>query len=366
MKIKPFQAAYPKVELITSPKSFFGSIKHNYIEYRDNGFYEELKGEGYYVYQIKTLDKTHTGIITLSDVTEMKKGRILKHEKTLAAKEQNMMHLLLQRKALVKPVLLGFKSNKAINQIIEKTTKKKPLNKIHFKEDNEVHIVWTVFDKNMVEEITEHFKKIKKAYIGDGHHRCTTVKLLSESKKLGKDASKYNHLLTAYFPFEQLKIWDFNRVMNITGIISIPELIVELSKYFEISKLEKAVKPKKKHQLTFYIEGIWYRMVWREKYLSKKKDELLLDSALLNKYIFGKILGVEDVRTDTRIQYYGGTQPLTKIENSANKKEQGMGVCIYPVSVKELTTIADMGLTLPPKSTWFLPRLKSGMLTKNL
>lgn len=366
MKVKPFKAAYPKVELITSPKSFFSNIKHQYIEYRDNGFYEQLDKEGYYVYQVKLADSSHIGIITLSDVTGLKKKRILKHEKTLAAKEQNMMHLLLQRKALVKPVLLGFRSNKTINQILQKTVSKKPLVKIDFKEDSEQHLIWQVSDKKLVDQITEHFKKIKKSYIGDGHHRSTTVRLLSESKKLGEEARKYDNLLTAYFPFDQLKIWDYNRVMNITGIISIPELIVELSQYFEITKLEKATKPKKKHQLTFYIDGIWYKMNWKEKFLAKKKDGLLLDSALLNKYIFGKILGVEDVRTDTRIQYYGGTQPLTKIENSANKKDQGLGVCIYPVSVKELTTMADQGQTLPPKSTWFLPRLKSGIVTKNL
>ena len=366
MKIKPFQAAYPKVELITSPKSFFSSIKHQYNEYWNNGFYNLLDGEGYYVYQIKTEAKSYTGIITLSDVTELKKGRILKHEKTLAAKEQNMMHLLLQRKALVKPVLLGFKSNKAINQILQKTTTKKPLVKINFKMVDEQHTVWAVMDKKLVAEITEQFKKIKKSYIGDGHHRSTTVRLLSETRKLGAEARKYDDLLTAYFPFDQLKIWDYNRVMNITGIMSLPELVVELSRYFEIVKLEKAAKPKKKHQLTFYIDSKWYRMTWKEKYLATKKDELLLDSALLNNYIFGKILGVEDVRSDTRIQYYGGTQPLEKIEQSANKKEMGLGICIYPVSVKELTSIADKGQTLPPKSTWFLPRLRSGMITNNL
>jgi len=367
MKISPFKGSHPKAELITSPKSFFSTIKMQYREYKENNIYHDLKDEGFYVYQIRSEMSTYTGLLTLTDVKEMKNNRVLKHEKTLAAKEQQMMHLLLQRKALVKPVLLGFHSNKTIDSILKKTTKKKPLLKFSFKSESEDHLIWHVKDENTIDKLLEGFSKVKKAYIGDGHHRSTTIKLLSESKQFGAEAKKYKQLYTAYFPFDQLEICDYNRVVDISDITTLPEFIMGLAKYFDFQKLDLATKPIKKHQLTFYIDGIWYLGKWKEKYVKKKKkDEVLLDSALVNKYIFGDILGISDVRVDTRISYFGGTQPLVKIENSADKKINGIGICIYPVSIKELTALADKKQTLPPKSTWFLPRLKSGIITRDM
>jgi len=367
MNITPFKASYPRVELITSPSSFFSNIKFHYNEYRDNGIFKELGEDGYYVYRIKNGKTSQTGLLTMTDVKELKRHKILKHEKTLAAKEQQMMHLLLQRKALVKPVLLGYKPIKAVSNIIAKATSGKALLDITFESENESHEIWVINDPKEVELITKSFGKLNKAYIGDGHHRSTTMRLLSNSKELGKEAKRFKNLYTAYFPFDELKIWDYNRVVNIAEIMSLPEFIVELSRYFDIKPLPAASKPKKKHQVTFFIDAKWYEMTWKKKYVVKKsKNKVVLDSALINKYLFEQILGIKDVRDDTRIKYYGGTLPLSRIEASSQKKEKGIGICIYPVSVKELTTIADQKQTLPPKSTWFLPRLKSGIVAKNL
>ena len=367
MNVSPFKAAYPRTELITSPSSFFSTIKHQYIEYRDNGIFRDNTEVGYYVLRIKSEIGTHVGILAMTDIKEMAKYNVLKHEKTLASKEQSMMHLLLQRKALVKPVLLGYKPNANLAAVVKKYTKKKPLLKIDFEEDKEVHTIWAISDPMHVESISKAFAKVKKAYIGDGHHRSTTIQLLSKTKQLGKEAKKYSHLYTAYFPFDQLQICDYNRMVDISEIMSLPEFIIALSKYFDMEKIEGPVKPHKKHMLTVYMDGHWYAMIWKKKFLKKSKNTpVLLDSALVNKYIFEDILCIADVRTDTRINYYGGTQPLNKIVNSANKKRLGIGICIPPVTVKELTAIADRKQTLPPKSTWFLPRLKSGILTIDL
>ena len=366
MKISPFKASYPKVELITSPKSFFSNIKHSYREYKENNIYHDLEEDSLFVYEIQNANFSHLGLLSTTEVREMKKKNILKHEKTLAAKEQQMMHLLLQRKALVKPVLLGFHSSPQINKFLKQTTKKQPILDIHFDVEEESHRIWKVSDPKAIKDIVNHFSSIKKAYIGDGHHRSTTIKILSESKELGDEAKKYKMFYTAYFPFKQLKICDYNRMVDISQIMSIPEYIVGLSKYFEITKMEGPAKPKKKHHVTTYIDGNWYKLKWKQKYIDQKKGKVVLDSALINKHIFGSILGIEDVRVDTRIKYYGGTQPLSKIEGAAHKVDAGIGICIYPVTVKELTALADKGQTLPPKSTWFLPRLKSGIITKDL
>jgi uncharacterized protein (DUF1015 family) len=366
MNISAFKAVFPKVDLIKSPDSFFSNIKYQYNEYRNSGFYIPEKKEGIYIYQIKTKKSSYTGFLCCTDIDDLRKQKVLKHEQTLAAKEQQMMHLLLQRKALVKPVLLGYKSFNGVEKIIKSTTEKeKAVFKIEF-ENNEIHSIWRITSKKIINEIVDKFKNLESSYIADGHHRSTTVLLLNSSKDLGKESKKYNQLLTAYFPFEELEICDYNRVVDIADIMPTSQFIAELSQYYDINLSPKAVKPKSKHELSFYIDKRWYLMTWKKPYLKSEKDSIILDSAMINEYVFDKILGIKDIRIDTRISYYAGTEGLAKIVKHADKRGVGIGICIYPVSVDELTELADQNKTLPPKSTWFLPRLKSGIIAKDL
>jgi uncharacterized protein (DUF1015 family) len=368
MNILPFKAAFPKVDLITSPKAFFSNIKFQYREYRRSGFYDRLEKEAVYIYQVHSAHGKHTGIICNTDVKCMKKGEILKHEKTLASKEQQMMHLLLKRKALVKPVLLAYNPVPKINTIIKDHIKKNEPNvDVLFDDKIERHIIWAVHEQDKISKLQKLFAKVPSSYIGDGHHRSTTIALLSRSKDLGEEARKYDQLLTAYFPFNELEILDYNRVVDINEIMEGTLFMAQLSKYFDIEKMNKAAKPKQKHVVTMYIKNSWYKLKWKEEYLSTKNTKgPLLDSALLNQYVFGKILGIKDVRVDSRIKYYSGLESLKKIPKQVNRTPLSVGFCIRSVTAKELTDIADKGQTLPPKSTWFEPRLVSGILTKDL
>lgn len=368
MKIKPFKAVFPKSDLIASPKSFFASIKYQYREYRSSGVYEHYDNEAFYIYQIRSEVGLHTGIVCSTSVNDLDSSKILAHEKTLAMKEQQMMHLLLKRKALVKPVLLGYKPHDELHKLIlEKTKKDKPLIDIVFENDIEEHKLWPVKNKKLQEAISSSFSKLEKAYISDGHHRSATVSLLHASKHLGADAEKYNYLLTAYFPLDNLEICDYNRVVDISEIFSSSRFMAYLSKYFRIQPLKKEAKPNKKYQLTMFIDDEWYSLKWRKKYLSATdKSGVILDSALLDKYVFKNILKIEDVRTDTRIKYFGGTSPMEKLVRQTHKFNLGVAFCIYPISISELTVVADYHMTLPPKSTWFMPRLKSGIIAKDL
>lgn len=365
MNIKSFKAAFPIEDLITSPESFFSSIKYQYREYRANGVYRDGTKTGYYIYRIKSQHGIHTGLICSTSVNDLHDNKIRMHEKTLSHKEQQMMHLLMQRKALVKPVLLGYHPNDGIDELLNSILETySPEVDITF-ENGEEHAIWSVYEESYKSKIEKSFKGLKEAYVGDGHHRTTTVSLLNSSTELGIEAKKYSHLLTAYFPFNNLQIWDFNRVVDITEIMSSSELIALLSQFFNIKKVAKAQKPQNKHEVTFFIDDIWYSMVWKKKYTHNKKKEIL-DSALINKYVFKKILKIEDVRVDNRIKYYGGTDPISKIIKQAKKYKRGIGICIFPISIKELTSTADKGKTLPPKSTWFVPRLKSGIIAIDL
>lgn len=366
MKIKAFKAVFPKVDLITSPNSFFSNIKYTYSEYRKSGFYTPQENDGIYVYQIKTKKRKHTGFICCTDVDELRQNNIRPHESTLAAKEQAMMHLFMQRHALVKPVLLGYKPTNGIEKELKSAVKDlKPLVKVVF--PGEEHVLWAITDKRLIQRIVVEAGKIQRAYVCDGHHRSSTVLLLNSSKDLGEDAKKYDQLLTAYFPFSELVISDYNRVVNISNIMPASRFMASLAKYFKIKMISNGLKPRKKHEVSFYIEGHWYLMQWKNSYLEQNtKSPVLLDSALINYYIFEKILKIKDIRVDTRISYYSGGDVVSKIERNANDRKCGVGICIYPVSVGELTSTADKGLTLPPKSTWFVPRLKSGIIAKDL
>jgi len=368
MNIFPFRAAFPKVDLIKSPKSFFSNIKYQFREYRKSGFYNDSEKSGLYIYQVHSAHGKHTGLICCTDIKDLADGVVLKHEKTLASKEQQMMHLLLQRKALVKPVLLAYHSVGKINNIIKDHIKSnKPKLDVTFDDKIERHIVWPITEKAIITKLTKLFSKVPKSYIGDGHHRTTTIALLSQSKDIGSDAQKYAQLLTAYFPFSELEILDYNRVVDIDEIIKGTQFIAQLSKYFDIVKLSKASKPSEKHAVSMYIEKAWYMLKWKKEYLIDQKGKgPVLDSALINKYVFGKILGIKDVRVDQRIKYYGGLEPMKKLTKQANRSKLGVAFCIMPVTSKELTEIADKGQTLPPKSTWFEPRLVSGIIAKDL
>ncbi|MBT8190104.1 MAG: DUF1015 domain-containing protein [Saprospiraceae bacterium] len=366
MKIKAFKAVFPKVDLITSPSSFFSNIKYTYSEYRKSGFYTPQEKEGIYVYQIKTRKRKHTGFICCTDVDDLRNKKIRPHESTLAAKEQAMMHLFMQRHALVKPVLLGYRPTNGIEKVLKTAIHdRKPIVKVVF--SSEEHMLWSITDNETISSIITQAQKIKRSYICDGHHRSSTVLLLNSSKDLGEDSKKYDELLTAYFPFNELEISDYNRIVNISSIMPASRFMAKLSKYFRIKRIKKGRKPEKKHEVSFYIEGYWYRMRWKKTYLEQNiKSPVLLDSALINHYIFEKILKIKNIRTNTRITYFSGEEPISKIERHADDRKCGIGICIYPVAVSELTTTADNGFTLPPKSTWFVPRLKSGIVAKDL
>jgi len=365
MNINTFKAVFPKVDLIASPNSFFASIKFQYREYRNSGVYKTNNKEGFYIYQIRSEYGIHTGLLCGTAVSDLRNKKMMKHEKTLAAKEQQMMHLIMQRQALVKPVLLAYHpQNDLHDELIKLYEEKKPDVDLKL-EDGERHILWSIYNKTLLNKITKAFSKLEKAYIGDGHHRTTTVALLNESAELGKEAEKYDSILTAYFPFDQLQIWDYNRVVDISEIMPTSQFIAEISKFFTIKRVLEPRKPRKKHEITLCVDDSWYTLNWKKKYIQSKKS-ILLDSALINKYIFKRILGIADVRADQRIKYYGGVEPLSKIVKQCRKLVSGVGLCIFPVTIDELTSLADKGKTLPPKSTWFTPRLKSGIIAKDL
>lgn len=365
MRILPFQAMYPDMDLIASAESFFDTVKNQFNEYEDSGFFKKTAEEAIYIYQIKTSKRIHTGIICCVDIEDFINGKILKHENTLASKEQSMMHLMLQRKANVKPVLLTYDVNKEIHKwMLEHSIKSNKFYSVRFKELKELHTFWKISDGNKIQKIKKIFdKKLNQVYIADGHHRCTTSALLHSRKKGKVKKFDFSKLLCAFFSRDELEIHDYNRIVELEPDQSYLLIMAEMTKYFHVSVMRKGAKPNTKHEIVMYMDNHWFSLRWKEAILHAAKDEMvILDADLLNKYILNGILGIKDVRSDSRVKYVSGTLGVKGIVQKAAKLEQFISFIIYPVAFEELKEVADNYKTLPPKSTWFEPRIKNGML----
>jgi len=190
--------------------------------------------------------------------------------------------------------------------------------------------------------------------------------LFYKRKKKKKNGEDYRSLLCAFFPSDELEIYDFNRIVEGLKNVSLTRFMAGLSEVFEIKFLESAAKPKKKHEITIYVNNEWYSLKWKKEILKKYKNQkVILDANLLDEHILKPIFGIEDIRTDTRIKYVEGVKPIQEIIDKTNKVEGRVAFCIYPVKMEELLLVADQNKVMPPKSTWFEPRMKNGLVSQD-
>jgi len=364
MKIFPFQAIYPEFKLVASTDSFIKSVKNQFEKYRTNGFFKRSSREAFYIHEIEKEGKIYRGLIAAVDIEEYISEKILIHEKTIASKEQITMELILDRNAIIKPILVAFDNVKSIDQLFESAVKtEKPLYQTQFEASEVKHLFYRLSDSRMIEKITKAFSKIPEAYIADGHHRRQTVINLLKAGQIGDANSKRQTLLTALFPFSDLEIHDFNRIADVFDICSPTHFIIRLTKFFKIKSLKKPSVPKNKFEIIAYFNGEWISLKWKKSILNKhKSNPVLLDAELLDTYVFQDILGIIDISQTTRVKYVEGVKKQSDVINQINADFKKVAFFIYPVQKEELKKVAKNNLSLPPKSTWFEPRLKNGLI----
>lgn len=363
MRIYPFQAKYPNFDYITSSDSFFSNVKQEYPDYDKSGFFKRSPHEGFYLYEIRTNNRSFTGLVACVDIREYFDGHIKKHENTLAAKEQRQMQLLMHRHAMVKPVLLFHPPLFSLSQILEKYKKHEPLYTAHFEELDEWHFMWEISEGEVIRKVQEQFREfIPEAYIADGHHRSSMTALLYERRKGKKDVHKFEKLLCTFFPASELEIFDYNRVVEALEEVSVPYLFARLSKVVDIDVLSVPAKPHAKHEMSMVVNKEWFSLRWKPEVVQAWPEEVVLDASLLDHHVFNQILGIEDVRTDQRLKYVEGTRGLDEFRAIVAKGEHRIGFCLYPVDIEDLIHVADAGKIMPPKSTWFEPRMKNGLV----
>lgn len=319
--------------------------------------------ECYYIYQLIMNGRSQTGLVAVSSVDDYEKGLIKKHEFTRPEKELDRINHIKTTMAQTGNVFLAYRNNETIDSIIEnwKTTKSPAYSFVA--EDGVEHTIWIVFDSDTIEKIKTTFaSQVPSSYIADGHHRAASAAKVKEA--LGSAATiDSNYFLTTLFPSNQLQIMDYNRVVKDTNGLSQEELLDKLSNDFTIEKIgEKAYKPEDLHQFGMYINNTWYKLQAKEGTYSN--DAIgVLDVTILQNNIFSPILNLHDQRTDKRVDFVGGIRGLDALEKRVNSGEMQLAFSLYPVTINQLFDIADSGNVMPPKSTWFEPKLRDGLLT---
>jgi uncharacterized protein (DUF1015 family) len=316
----------------------------------------------YYIYQLVMGARSQTGLVCTSSVEDYETDIIKKHEFTRPDKEQDRINHIKTTGAQTGNVFLAYKTVGAIDEVIEKW--KKTHHPVYdFKAPDGVsHTIWILNDDSIITIITELFKnQVPVTYIADGHHRAASAAKVRQA--LGdKAAEGSNYFLTTLFPSDQLQIMDYNRVVKDLNGLSEEELLSRLNEDFEVQRSPSPVSPPALHEFGLYLNKQWYLLKAKEG--TYTDDPIgVLDVTILQNNILDKLLGIKDQRTDKRIDFVGGIRGLSELEKRVNSGEMALAFSLHPVSIQQLFDIADSGNVMPPKSTWFEPKLRDGLLT---
>ncbi len=317
----------------------------------------------YYIYQLIMNGRSQTGLVCVSSVDDYENDLIKKHEFTRPEKEQDRINHIKTTGAQTGNVFLAYRNHAAVDAIIEKWKQAKSPVYDFIAEDGIQHSIWIVNDSDAVESITAVFEKeIPCTYIADGHHRAASAAKVR--KQISGDVPEgANFFLTTLFPSNQLYIMDYNRVVKDLNGLSKADFLAALASSFDVVSMGKQmVKPEQLHTMGLYVGGEWFLLTAKPSTYSN--DPIgVLDVSVLQEKILGPILGIMDQRTDKRIDFVGGIRGLSALEQRVDSGEMAAAVSLYPVTIDQLFAIADSGNVMPPKSTWFEPKLRDGLLT---
>ncbi|MCC6287686.1 MAG: DUF1015 domain-containing protein [Chitinophagaceae bacterium] len=316
----------------------------------------------YYIYRLTMNEKSQTGLVCVSSVDDYEDGIIKKHEFTRPEKEQDRINHITTTGAQTGNVFLAYKNVDELDAVIAKWQKEKSPVYDFVTDDKISHTIWIVTDDKVIENITKTFSdKVKATYIADGHHRAASAAKVRLSAAGDSDGASW--FLTTLFPASQLYIMDYNRVVKDLNGLTTKDFIEKVKESFDIiANGTEAVSPKQLHDFGMYIGGEWYTLTAKKG--TYPYDPIgILDVTILQNNLLDKILSIQDPRTDKRIDFVGGIRGLQELEKRVNSGEMKVAFSLYPVSIQQLFDIADSGNVMPPKSTWFEPKLRDGLLT---
>ena len=314
----------------------------------------------YYIYRLTMGDHMQTGLVAVASVADYDINRIRKHEFTRPAKEDDRVHQIEALNAQTGPVLLAYRSQAEIDQLIESATSNPP--EYDLKADDGIgHKLWVVKDQAVIGRLTAGFDRMEALYIADGHHRSAAASRVAAALHAGSDDMS-GYFLSVIFPHKQMRILDYNRVVKDLNGLSVDELLDTVAAAFAIHEQQAAVSPVSPGEFGMYLAGRWYRLTINADRLSQ--DPVAgLDVSLLANNLLQPVLGISDPRTDPRIDFVGGIRGLGELEKRVDSGEMAVAFSMFPTSMEDLMAVADANQVMPPKSTWFEPKLADGLVS---
>lgn len=340
----------------------YKKAKEMFEEEVEKGIYEEIEDPYYYIYELTMDGRSQTGIVATASIDDYLNNTIKKHENTRADKELDRINHVDVMSAQTGPIFLAYREDSTITEEINKAKEKEPLFDFT-SHDGIKHTVWVIDEVESIKTIKDAFANIHELYIADGHHRCASAVKVGLKRRqehpnyTGNE--EFNYFLSVLFPDEQLMIMDYNRVVKDLNGLTSDEFMDKLSTLFDIEEEKGEFKPKRKATFGMYLDKRWYKLTAKVDILSDDPVDGL-DVAILQNNVLGPILGINDPKTDKRIDFVGGIRGLKELERRCHD-DMKVAFAMFPTSIEELFRVADAKLLMPPKSTWFEPKLRSGI-----
>ncbi len=349
----------------------YDKAAENFAKFQDKGWLVQDADDHYYIYAQTMNGKTQYGLVVGAYVDDYLNGVIKKHELTRRDKEEDRMKHVRVCNANVEPVFFAYPDNAALQAIIDKYAATTPEYDFIAPVDGFRHQFWTISDKADMQTITEEFAKMPSLYIADGHHRSAAAALVGAEKArqnpshTGKE--EYNYFMAVCFQASQLTILDYNRVVKDLNGLTSAQFLEALAKDFTVEDMGEAIyKPALLHEFSLYLDSHWYRLTAKEGTFDNSDPIGVLDVDISSRLILDKVLGITDLRSDKRIDFVGGLRGLDELKRRVDSGEMRIALALYPVTMKQIMDIADSGKIMPPKATWFEPKLRSGLVIHKL
>lgn len=349
----------------------YDKAAENFKKFKDNGWLVRDNEEHYYIYAQTMGNKTQYGIVVGARVEDYMNGTIKKHELTRRDKEEDRMKHVRVNNANIEPVFFAYPDNEKLNALLEKYAKTEPEYDFIAPIDGFGHKFWVISDKKDIDFITNEFAAMPSLYIADGHHRSAAAALVgAEKAKQNPNHTgneEYNYFMAVCFQASQLTILDYNRVVTDLNGYSSEDFLKALEKNFIVeNKGTDQYKPTALHNFSMYLDGNWYSLTAKEGTYNPNDPIGVLDVDVSSRLIFDELLGIKDFRSDKRIDFVGGLRGLEELKRRVDSGEMKMALALYPVTMKQIMDIADSGKIMPPKATWFEPKLRSGLIIHEL
>ncbi len=359
LKIDRAETVFPK-DVSTYDDRVYAKARELYEEKLSKGEFIKDEAPAFYLYEQTMNGRAQTGLVCTASVNEYVTGVIKKHENTRAEKEQDRIRHVDSLSAQTGPIFLAYRNKESLNKIFEEVKKAEPY--CSFKNNDVLQRCWEITDSDLIAKIEDEFKSVPNLYIADGHHRCASaVKVsLNRSGNVISGNEEKDYFLSVVFPDSELMIMDYNRVVKDLNGLSVSEFLSAVSSDFDVEEIPVTDdKPAKKGDIYMYLEDREYRISLKDGLLSKDPVKSL-DVSVLQDHLLTPVLGISDPKTDPRIDFVGGIRGVKELKKRL-KTDSKVAFCMYPTSISELFSVADAGLLMPPKSTWFEPKLLSGL-----